>query len=505
MYHADTILAVASAPGVSSRAIIRVSGVGVADLCERILTDPVLTSPDRRGSVSPARSSVFKAVLSLFGLPSLPILAMRFFAPSSYTGEDVLEFQVPGNPHLIERVVRGILSQREESEKPSLTVGARQISIRLAHPGEFTARAYFNRKLTLEQAEGVAATIAARTKEQLEASRQLLDGHTGQRYRDLTDECETLLALVESGIDFADQEDVVPIAPPRLRHRLEKLHGSIASFLAGEGSKEREHALPLVAIVGRPNAGKSTLFNALLGRERAVASPVSGTTRDMLAEALDLSKDAPGSGEIMLMDLPGLDPLPSQPRGTSVPPVPASAPVPSAPAHLAQLSARDAIDRADAILWCDPAGRFDSETELSALGLSREQLSQQPTLRVRTFGDQVGLGPSQGNDEPSTISVCAIDGWNFSTLRRALADMACSAAAGQLAVLLPRHRLALRRSATLIGEATQAVDPTAHSLTSPELVADSLRSALDSLGELVGHISPDDVLGRVFSTFCVGK
>lgn len=500
MHAADTILAVASAPGVSSRAIIRVSGVGVADLCER-----VLTSPDRKGAgQAPTHPDAFASQLSLPGVPILRTLAIRFHAPHSYTGEDVLEIQLPGNPHLIERIVRGMLAH-------SFTVGARhgathRHTIRLAHPGEFTARAYFNRKLTLDQAEGVAATIAARTREQLDASRQLLDGHTGQSYRDLADECETLLALVESGIDFADQEDVVPIAPRVLRDRLLVLNQRIASHLNNEGASESASALPKIAIVGRPNAGKSTLFNALLGRERAVASPLAGTTRDVLVEPLELSKDSPGSGQVLLMDLPGLDTVVQNTRERIVPaPDRPHAPAPQSPAALAQVSAREALFLADAIIWCDPTGRFDSQQEVDSLALSREQLAKVPILRVRTFGDQIGLVDASGRPRDSVISVCALDGWNLGVLRRALADLACSASAGHLASLLPRHRLALRRSTASIAEAIDSFDPAARSLSSPELVADSLRNALDSLGELVGVISPDDVLGRVFATFCVGK
>jgi tRNA modification GTPase len=255
------------------------------------------------------------------------------------------------------------------------------------------------------------------------------------------------------------------------------LVGSLDDFAGAKSGRERSEALPRVAIVGEPNAGKSTLFNALLGRARAVASPVAGTTRDVLAETIDLSQAAPGAGEVLLQDLPGLDNA-----GTSAIDV------------MSQRAARDAVQEADALVWCDPLGRFD-ERELALA-------STVPTLRVRTFGDR----PTPANQvDGSQIAVCALDGWRLDTLRRALADLACGSRADSLAALLPRHRRAMSMARESLALAAASVDRKAHALSSPELVAGHLRSALDALGELVGQISPDDVIGRVFATFCVGK
>ena len=325
----------------------------------------------------------------------------------------------------------------------------------------------------------MAATIAATTGEQLEAARSLLEGRTGGEYRRWADELTTLLALVESGIDFTDQEDVVPIAPGDLLGRIERLRGQIAAHVGGVGGRESGDALARVALVGRPNAGKSTLFNALLGRRRAVTSPAAGTTRDVLAEELELGREVPGAGAVLLEDLAGLEEVG---RGKSE----------GGSGEAAQDAARRAALGADVLVWCDPSGRFDGEP----LGIENARAG---VIRVRTFADQ-----PHGVATREDLAVCALDGWHLGTLRRAIADAATGSRAAGVAALLPRHRRAMGEAAGWLGQAGASVGAGAR-LANPELTATALRSALDALGELVGEISPDDVLGRVFATFCVGK
>jgi tRNA modification GTPase len=230
--------------------------------------------------------------------------------------------------------------------------------------------------------------------------------------------------------------------------------------------------LPRVVFAGSANAGKSTLFNALLGRRRAVVSEVAGTTRDVLEEELDLSRDRGGAGRVMLVDVAGLDAAPGGLIEES-----------------AQLAAQRAIESADVILHCDPTARF-------AVGGKGWGAS---TIRVRTKSDLPGA--SDGN----AIRVCALDGTNLATLKCAIADQACSARSAGLSSLLPRHRRAIAAAAARVGEAIDSFDSGSPRLANPELVADALRAGLDEIGELVGRISPDDVIGRVFATFCVGK
>jgi tRNA modification GTPase len=447
----DTIAALASAPGRSPRAIVRLSGPQ---------TDAVLaTVLEPTGPAPPAACARFLLPGDTdpgTGRLRVPVGLLRFRAPRSYTGQDAAEILIPGNPHLARRVLAAVFD-----------AGARQ-----ADPGEFTARAYLAGKMTIEQAEAVAHLIAAERDAELDAASLLLAGITGERYRAWADRLAALLALVEAGVDFTDQEDVVAIPPADLAAGLDELADAIAEHLGGAGAAESIEAVPRVAIVGRPNAGKSTLFNALIGKTRAIASDLPGTTRDVLAEPLDLSPDHAGAGAILLQDLPGLDLAPRTEADRA-----------------AQQAARQALAAADLLLACDPSGRFDLD----------DLPPDRPVLRVRTKADLAD--PAAATD--GGLAVCALDGWRLAALRRAIADAALAPRASGATV--PRHRAALAEALARIRDARSSVTPQRHALHSPELTADALRLALDALGSICGRITPDDVIGRVFASFCIGK
>lgn len=456
-----TIVALASGWGQSRWALLRVSGPAVGRLADALLV-PSDFKP----------RTVMAGNLRL-GSGMLPCWAMRGCGPRTYTGEDALELVIPGNPLVIERVLACLCGFE---------------GVREATPGEFSARAYLNGKLTLDQAEGVAATIAARTEQQLREAERLITGQTGARYRAWAEELATLLALVEAGIDFTDEEDVVPIPPCDLADRLERLRREIEGLLGGGIGLERRSRLPLVVLAGRPNAGKSTLFNALLGRRRAVESPVAGTTRDVLEETLDLSREVAGGESVMLVDVAGLD------RAI----VDAGAVSGGHGIEAAgQSAAREAIEGADVVLYCDPSGRFDLELPSRTDGRG-------VVIRVRTKADLLATGRREG--EPGDLEVCALDGWHLPVLKGAIADGVWGREGHPGAEwVIPRHRRALAEAALCLAGAATLVDPAAHALEHPETVADRLRAGLNAIGEVTGAISPDDVIGRVFATFCVGK
>ena len=341
--------------------------------------------------------------------------------------------------------------------------------VRLAQPGEFTFRAYCNGKLDLTQAEGVAATIAAVSDGQLAAAGHLARGELATFAREQVDALGHLLALTEAGIDFVDQEDVVPIAPVDLAAGVDAAATHLAQLKARSRAWGAVEALPRVVLAGAPSTGKSTLFNALLGRTRAVTDAAAGTTRDVLEEPLQL----PDAGEVMLVDLAGLD-VASAANDLD---------------HAAQQAARNALQKADLVL------AFDDRVPLTAA----------PQLRIHAKAD---LSENAVTASTATHTVSAHTGQGLGRLRQTiathLADRAVSVSA-ELLALQPRHQAALATASVALANARTHINPAAHALDEIELVAAGLRDALDALAGLGGELTPDDVIGKVFSTFCVGK
>lgn len=451
MPDAPTILAWSSAaatprPNIAARAVIRISGPLTRDLLARVLATPL---PNRPG-----------ATIARFKLAhhELPCLLVLWHAPRSYTGQNSAELILPASEPLVRRVLDAFLSLNVEG-------------VRLAGPGEFIARAFAAGKLSLEEAEGVAAAIAAGTREELAAARDLMDGHAGAAYHALADELANLAALVEAGIDFTDQEDVVAIAPTLLAQRLDHAAADLSARLGS--STEHRAGRALVAIVGSPNAGKSTLFNALLARTRTIASDIAGTTRDVVIEPLDL-----GACTVDLADSAGLDAV-------------ATGAIDAAARDRALAVTRSA----QLVLWCDPAARFDDpRVRLAAADRA---------ILVRTRADQC-LAHDLSSQHQDVLSVCALDGWGLSLLKDRIAREVVGVG-NSGAVVVQRHRDVLARVGESIARARTAVDPAARSLAQPELIASHLHAAIDAVGELTGRIERDEVIGRVFARFCVGK
>jgi tRNA modification GTPase len=357
----------------------------------------------------------------------------------------------------------------------------RGIDARLAHAGEFTARAFFNGRLDLTQAEGVAATIAARSDAELRAASLLRTGAFGSLATAWADRLANVLALVEAGIDFTDEEDVIAITPLALHERLRTLASEIATALQRAVGMERLEAIPWVVLRGAPNAGKSTLFNALLGHERAVVSEIAGTTRDVIAEPLHITLPS-GDAEVMLVDLAGLDEVDASPMN-----------------QFMQRAARDAANRAELILHCVPI------TEEACCNRIAHD-----SILVRTKCDLL-KGDVQPDDSGGTVvHVSSRDAAGLDALRRTIAvrlsSRAVSLASDALA-LAPRHEQALRTCAAHLDDALSLVAPQREqrALRDAELAAAAMRAALDDLAALAGNITPDDVLGRIFASFCIGK
>ncbi len=445
----STIVARGSAPGRATRAIVRMSG----EACGAVAAELAGMTAFGRGT---------RMVRVRLPSGTLPCVSLAATGPASYTGEDTLEFACVGNDLIVHELEESLL-------RAATALG---FAARPAAPGEFTLRAFVRGRIDLTQAEGIAATIAATTDAQLRAARQLADGGLGRFVCGLAERVADDLALVEAGIDFTDQEDVVAIPPETLRIHLLEAIDALGERLSRSVPWELIEAVPRVVLVGPPNAGKSTLFNALLARRRAVESPTAGTTRDALEEQATLVTSR-GRFEIRLVDVAGID------DG-------------SEGFHRAmQERVRAMIERADLILRCRPATDAAPEPE---------RPSGRPELLVRTKADIGGGGAAEG------LAVSAHAGLGLDALREAIVERLAGrlvSTDGETLVLSARHETALRSALAALERALASV--TSRRLRDPELVAAELREALDSLGAVSGAIAADDVLGRIFGKFCVGK
>jgi tRNA modification GTPase len=458
----DTIAALSSAVGPAARMIIRASGPQSSILLEQ-LAAPGHFPPEKPTDSNPPGSGcsprAARLALRLTAL-RVPVWLYQFIAPRSYTGDDLIELHVPGNPLL----ARLILDQL-------IHLGAR-----LAEPGEFTARAYFNGRIDLSQAEGVAAVVWAGNTAQLNAARQLMAGELSHRLRPVLDQLARTLALIEAEIDFSDQ-DVRFLSAAEVERRLKHVQTELHSLLANSARFARLSHEPRLVLAGRPNAGKSTLLNALSRSDRAVVSPVAGTTRDALSAPVVLER-----GIIRLIDVAGLEESPATGQIES---------------QMRRRALRE-LEAADAVILVR-----DATDQRPALTLPR-----QPDWTVRTKIDLLDpplpqssvLGSTTLAElSPHSSSVSSLTGTGLNTLRFALDTLAFgdrAALASELA-LTARHVTAIESAAACIFRAIAS--PAA------ELIAAELRLALDFLGQVLGEVSPDDILGRIFSTFCIGK
>ncbi len=385
-------------------------------------------------------------------------------APRSFTGEDCAEVLLPGNPHLLEGVIAGWRRIAGEIGLP----------LRAAEPGEFTARAFLRGRIDLEQAEGIAATIAATSDLELEAAARLRGGRTAQAGGRAAEELLSLLARLEAGIDFADEEDVVAIEASALEGALAPLSESLRAVAAGKLGVEHRASIPRVALVGPPNAGKSALFNALLDRRRTVESERAGSTRDAVAEPIRLAvASGRGSSEAILVDLAGFDET-SDPLGST-----------------AQAVARDEAEMASLRLWCHPADAGPPPPLAAG------------DLLVFT---KIDLSPPPPTDLPA-VATSARTGAGLEALREAIAVRLAATPSPVLATIEARHRAALEAAIERIEEARLLLrgTPAGAGPRAPELVAECLRAALESIAAIAGRLEPEEVLGRIFASFCIGK
>jgi tRNA modification GTPase len=426
----DTIAAVSSAVGPAARLIVRASGRDVPVIIQTLCP------------ASPPAPSAARTILRLSEM-RLPIWLWRFPAGHSYTGDELAEFHIPGNPLLARLLLEELI----------------RLGARAAEPGEFTARAYFNGRMDLSQAEGVAAMVSAANSAELDAARRLMAGELSCRLRPALEQIAGLLALLEAEIDFSDS-DVRFVSAADVSATIAGVIGRLSELLRQSSRFARLSHEPRVVLAGRPNAGKSTLLNALSASARAIVSPVAGTTRDALSAQVALNR-----GMIWLVDMAGLDESAAGEIET----------------HMRRRALLE-LERADSVVLV----RDITDTR-SALDLSRKA-----DLTVLTKAD-LAAGKSCGDGIP----VSAVCGQGMDELRNALDNLAFgTATSGELALTV-RHEQSI--------ESAVAALKRGGACTATELAAAELRTALDFLGQVLGEVTPNDILGRVFSSFCIGK
>ncbi len=438
----DTIVAAATPPGIGGVGIVRVSGGRAAKIARAML-----------GSLPEARVATYASFKNRAGEELDQGLALWFPAPASFTGESVLELHGHGGPVVV----------------AALVDAAVELGARLAEPGEFTKRAFLNDKLDLAQAEAVADLITSSTAQAARAALRSLSGAFSLQVDALAEQLVRLRMYVEAAIDFPE-EDIDFLGDDELRSGLDACAATFAELQRNAQSGRLLRDGYRVVIVGKPNAGKSSLLNRLCGEEAAIVTEVAGTTRDILRERINIDGLA-----VELVDTAGLreDPDVIEEEGIR--------------------RAREAIKSADAVLWIQDA----SEPQPGEL---QEQVPEQAEIIVvRNKIDLTGESPGDHGD---AIRLSAKTGAGIDALRLRLRGTAGYRDLGEGAFT------ARRRHVDALGRAAQHFELGRELLETRragELLAEELRLAQQALGEITGAVSADDLLGRIFSEFCIGK
>lgn len=440
----DTIAAPATAPGRALRGIVRVSGTRSLDCAAA-----VFRGGDLRAALT--ASIVTGDVLLPRNLGPVPAMAYVWPGTRSYTRQPTVELHLPGSPPILDAVLELLC----------------QAGARLARPGEFTLRAFLAGRLDLTQAEAVLGVIDARGSEQLQTALSQLAGGLAGPLADLRSRLLDLLAHLEAGLDFVD-EDIEFISAAELIHQLTAASQQVTQLAERMRSRRDPADLPRVVLVGPPNAGKSSLLNALAGQDSAIVSPQAGTTRDYVTARFTIDGQ-----EFLLIDTAGEDRFASE----------------NSIAGLAQATANREQRNADVTLHC-----IDATTANSIIS-AKSTIDGDHQLLVWTKCDRALPPDSAG------IATSSHTGAGLDALRRVIAGRLAELSSGAVASTAARCGESLDRAAAALTHATELAGRQA----GEELVAAEVRAALEGLGEVAGAVYTDDVLDRVFSRFCIGK
>ncbi len=444
----DPIAALGTPPGRSAVAVVRVSGAGAFEVAARVIRD---------FSAEPFREARLATFLGQDGAPVDRGLYLVFQGPRSETGEDVVEL----HPH------GGLLVPAQ------LLAALHAAGARPARPGEFTRRAVLNGKMDRLLAEAVADLVDATAAAQGRSALRQLEGGLSRRLGALRDRLIELLALLGYEVDFPEEDDG-PVSRAALQSLAGELRLEVERLLATAPLGERLHDGALVVFAGRPNAGKSSLFNALLGTERALVTEIPGTTRDTIEAATAME-----GWPVRLADTAGLWDAPGRLDALGV-----------------EVSRRY-LAAADLVLLCVEAGRDLGPDE-------QVILTERPAIAVRTKSDLTS-GRADGETGGEEPHVSAVTGEGLDRLRLSITARLFGTGEGyaDLEPMLTRerHRVALARAEEELG----AIGPHLAPRGDPVLAAHHARLAVAALDELIGVVGTEEVFDRIFSRFCVGK
>jgi len=446
---ADTIAAIATAPGRGGVGIVRVSGPAVARIAEAVL-----------GRMPEPRRAMFHIFRDVQGTPLDAGIAIYFPRPASFTGEDVLELHGHGGPVVLDLLLRRVY----------------ELGARPAEPGEFTQRAFLNDKIDLAQAEAVADLIDSGSAQAARAALRSLQGEFSLRVHELVEAVTELRMWVEAAIDFPEEE-VDFLADAALGERMQALRWQFTELAesARQGQLLRDGLT--IVIAGRPNAGKSSLLNLLAGYDAAIVTETAGTTRDVLRERIEID-----GLPLHVLDTAGLRQTEDEVEREGV------------------RRAEREIARADRVLFMVDAG------DAAALAALEQDLAALPSGVPRTVVvnkiDRTGVAAGIDPGDPPRILVSVRQGEGIDQLRRHLKDCVGFHPTGEGALSArTRHLDALRRARSHVEEAARLLAER----HAGELVAEELHEAQQALGEITGEVTTEDLLGRIYASFCIGK